>query len=116
VTVGIADTKTEVVQVAVLRAIILAEPMTWGAVSAILVATFGIMLLSVKGALTWRDVVLGLAERPALLGLAVGAGYAITALTIRGATQSLHSDSFVGAGALALVTMLGMQTFILVTY
>jgi drug/metabolite transporter (DMT)-like permease len=116
-TVGIAYTKTELVQIAVLSAIILSDPLSWGSTLAILIATFGIMLLSTKGAaLSWKEVVLGWTERPALLGLAVGAGYTITALAIRGATLSLHSASFLGAGALALVVMLGMQTVLLIAW
>ncbi|HEV8244414.1 MAG TPA: EamA family transporter [Polyangiaceae bacterium] len=115
-TVGIAYTKTELVQIAVLSAIVLSDPITWGSISAILVATAGIMLLSVKGALSWRELMLGWTQRPALLGLGVGAGYTITALAIRGATRSLHSDSFVGAGALALVVMLAMQSVLLLAW
>jgi drug/metabolite transporter (DMT)-like permease len=116
-TVGIAYTKTELVQIAVLSAIILSDPLSWGSSAAILIATFGIMLLSTKGAsLSWKEIVLGWTERPALLGLAVGAGYTITALAIRGATLSLHADSFLGAGALALVVMLAMQTLLLIAW
>src|ERR1700687_2173095 len=110
-TVGIAYTKTELVQIAVLSAIVLSDPLSWGSFAAILVATAGIMLLSVKGAtLSLKAVALSWTERPALLGLGVGAGYTITALAIRGATLSLHSPSFLGAGALALVVMVAWQT------
>jgi drug/metabolite transporter (DMT)-like permease len=116
-TVGIAYTKTELVQIAMLSAIILSEPLTYGSSAAIIIATFGIMLLSTKGAtLSWKEIALGWTERPALLGLAVGAGYAITALAIRGATQSLRSSSFLGDGALSLVTMLAMQTLLLLVW
>ncbi|MBI1211557.1 MAG: EamA family transporter [Alphaproteobacteria bacterium] len=116
-TVGIAYTKTELVQIALLSAIVLSDPLTWGSSAAILVATFGIMLLSTTSTrLSWKEIVLGWTERPALLGLAVGAGYTITALAIRGATLSLHSASFLGAGALALVTILAMQTLLLVAW
>ena len=111
-TVGIAYTKTELVQLAALSAIVLSEPVSWGSASAILIATSGILLLSTKS-LSWRDVVLSWAQRPALLGLGVGAGYALTALAIRGATLSLHSESFLGAGALALVVILAMQSLLL---
>ena len=38
-TVGIAYTKTELVQIAVLSAIILSDPLSWGATAAILIAT-----------------------------------------------------------------------------
>jgi drug/metabolite transporter (DMT)-like permease len=116
-TVGIAYTKTELVQIAVLSAIVLSDPLSWGSIAAILIATAGIMLLSVKGAtISLKAVALSWTERPALLGLAVGAGYTITALAIRGATLSLHSPSFLGAGALALVVMLAMQTLLLVAW
>lgn len=116
-TVGIAYTKTELVQIAVLSAIVLADPLSWGATVAILIATTGIMLLSTKGAtLSLKTVALSWTERPALLGLAVGAGYTITALAIRGATLSLQTPSFLGAGALALVVMLGMQTLLLIAW
>jgi len=116
-TVGIAYTKTELVQIAVLSAIVLADPLSWGSSIAILIATAGIMLLSAKGAtLSFKAVALSWTERPALLGLAVGAGYTVTALAIRGATLSLHSPSFLGAGALALVTLLVIQTLLLVAW
>ena len=116
-TVGIAYTKTELVQIAVLSAIVLADPLSWGSSIAILIATVGIMLLSAKvSTLSFKAVALSWTERPALLGLAVGAGYTVTALAIRGATLSLHSPSFLGAGALALVTLLVIQTLLLVAW
>ena len=116
-TVGIAYTKTELVQIAVLSAIVLSDPLSWGSIAAILIATAGIVMLSVKGAtLSLRTLALSWTERPALLGLAVGAGYTITALAIRGATLSLHSPSFLGSGALALVVILAMQTLLLIAW
>ncbi len=116
-TVGIAYTKTELAQIAVLSAIVLSDPLSWGSITAILIATAGIMMLSVKGTvLSLKAVALSWTERPALLGFAVGAGYTITALAIRGATLSLHSPSFLGAGALALVIMLAMQTLLLLAW
>ena len=116
-TVGIAYTKTEIVQIAVLSAIVLSDPISWGSAGAILIATFGIMLLSTKSAsLSWQGIAQSWTERPALLGLSVGAGYTLTALAIRGATLSLHSDSYLGAGALALVVILALQTMMLVAW
>jgi drug/metabolite transporter (DMT)-like permease len=116
-TVGIAYTKTELVQIAVLSAIVLTDPLSWGSATAILISTVGIMLLSIKGtSISWRDIALSWTERPALLGLGVGAGYTVTALAIRGATLSLHANSFLGAGALALVVILGMQTLLLLVW
>src|SRR5260221_3514404 len=47
-TVGIAYTKTELVQIAVLSAIVLSDPLSWESIAAILIATAGIMFLSVK--------------------------------------------------------------------
>ncbi len=64
--------------------------------------TFGIMLLSTKdGALSWREIALGWTERPALLGLAVGAGYTVTA---DGRHAAWLVTAHVASGSLILVT------------
>lgn len=106
--VGVAYSKTEVVQAAVFGLAFLGDPLTpWGA-AAILVATFGVMLMSLVGAEhPLRAILVGWFERPALLGILSGALFAVSATGFRAASLSLgHSNPFVAASyTLAFATM-----------
>lgn len=104
--------KTEPVQTAVFGLAILGDPLTVPVAAAILVATAGVVLLSLKpGA--------GIAAsgaRPALFGIAAGALFALAAIGFRGAILSLESGSFLIRATTTLAWGLGIQTTLLVVW
>lgn len=104
--VGIAFTKSETVLVAIFSAVFLAEPVTQPGLIAILVGMTGVLLLSVP--LTGRK--LALFNRASALGLAAGAGFAISAVGYRAATVSLDSGGTLLRAAVTLAAVTSFQT------
>jgi drug/metabolite transporter (DMT)-like permease len=91
---GVAYSKTEVIQVAIIGAVLLADPLSLAGLAAILVATAGVVLLSLpKGSRSLGAIAAGWTSRPALLGLASGTGFAISAAGFRGAALSLGIEA-----------------------
>ncbi len=114
---GIAFSKSEILQVALVGAIVLGDGVSALAGLAILVATVGLLLLSREaGAVTWRDAVAGLAGRPALLGLGTGGAFAIASVAFRAASLSLGDLSFVAAAAATLAVTTLIQTLLMTAY
>ena len=116
--VGTAYSKTETVQTALFGIVILGDPLSAAAAIAIGVSLAGVLAISVaKGALGLRALALGWTERTALIGIASGALFGISAVSYRAASLSLGGDGFlVQAGfTLACVTVaqtLGMGLYI----
>jgi drug/metabolite transporter (DMT)-like permease len=106
---GVAYSKTEVLQVAVFALLVLGEPITLPLAFAVVCGTAGVIFLSSsnqKLELKWQT-------RPVLLGLASGAGFAFAAIGYRGATLALPGTGFVLVAAVTLVVAQLMQTGIL---
>jgi drug/metabolite transporter (DMT)-like permease len=110
--VTIAYIKTEPVQVAVFGLVFLGDALTLPMALAILIATAGVVLVSVKFA---RKEATG-GMRPTLLGLAAGAMFALSAVGFRGAILALHHPSYVMAATFTLVIGLLMQSVALTLY
>lgn len=103
-----AYTKTEPVQAALVALIVLGEPLTAGLAAAVLIATLGVMVIS------WPKAgVEGWSWRPALLGIASGALFALAAVGFRGAVTSLGHPSFVMRATTTLVLGLTIQTMVM---
>jgi len=109
--VTIAYIKTEAVQAALFGLIFLGDPVTFGMVVAILVATAGVVAMSLKG----RGVAEG-GTRPVLLGLFSGAMFALSATGYRGAILSLDLPSFVLAATFTVTVGLVLQAALLTLY
>jgi len=110
---GVAYSKTEVLQVAVFGLLLLGDRVTAPAAAAIACGTLGVLLLSpADPARPLAALAAGLATRPALLGLASGAGFAFAAVGYRGAGLSLQG-SFLMRAALALAVAQLLQTALL---
>jgi drug/metabolite transporter (DMT)-like permease len=108
--VTIAYIKTEPVQVALFGLILLGDPVTWPMALAIVIATAGVVLMSVKpGAMTG-----GL--KPTLLGLGSGALFGLSAIGYRGAILSLNDPNFVMAATFTLAVGLLLQAAFLTLY
>ena len=109
--VTIAYIKTEAIQAAIFGLIFLGDPLTIGMVVAILVATAGVVTMSLKG----KGATEG-GYRPVALGLFSGAVFAISAVGYRGAILSLGLPSFLLAATLTLAIGLILQAGLLTLY
>jgi len=109
--VTIAYIKTEAIQAAIFGLIFLGDPLTVGMVVAILVATAGVVIMSLKG----KGAMEG-GYRPVALGLFSGAVFAISAVGYRGAILSLGLASFLLAATLTLAIGLILQAGLLTLY
>ncbi|MDT3684810.1 MAG: DMT family transporter [Pseudorhodoplanes sp.] len=109
--VSIAYIKTEPVQVALFGLVFLGDALSVGMVAAILIATTGVIVMSLKpgggAADSWR---------PTVLGLSSGAMFALSAIGYRGAILSLEWPDFVMAATFTLVVGLAMQAVLLSAY
>jgi drug/metabolite transporter (DMT)-like permease len=104
--VAIAYIKTEPVQVALFGLIFLGDHVTPVMAAAIVIATAGVVVMSLKGGAAG-------AAKPAALGLAAGGCFALSAIGYRGAILSLHHPNFVMAATLTLTIGLAVQTALL---
>ena len=101
--VTIAYIKTEPIQVAIFGLIFLGDAVTWPMMSAILVATAGVIVMSFKPG----GMVGGI--RPTVIGLVSGGLFALSAIGYRGAILNLGLPNFVMAATFTLVVGLVMQ-------
>jgi drug/metabolite transporter (DMT)-like permease len=109
--VTIAYIKTEAIQAALFGLIFLGDPVTPGMVVAIVVATAGVVAMSLKG----KGAMEG-GYRPVALGLFSGAMFALSAIGYRGAILSLGLPSFVLAATFTVTVGLVMQAGLLTLY
>jgi drug/metabolite transporter (DMT)-like permease len=110
--VTIAYIKTEPVQVALFGLVLLGDKVTPLMALAILVATAGVVVMSLKpGAAATPG-----GFRATLLGLASGAAFGLSAIGYRGAILSLHDQSYVMAATFTLAVGLALQSALLTTY
>jgi uncharacterized membrane protein len=114
--VAVAYSKTEIVQIGLYSIVLLAEPPTVAGMCAIALATVGVVLLSVKPVaergVGWQSWV----SPAAALGLASGAGFALSAVGYRAATLALDHPLPWVAGIFALVFAQALQTVLLGGY
>lgn len=115
--VGVAYTKTEVVQAAVFGLIFLGDHLTaWGSAS-ILISTLGVMLVSlVASGNPLRALLTGWMERSALLGIASGGFFAVSAVGFRAASLSLEYPNPIVAAAYTLAFATSIQSIVLGAY
>lgn len=112
--VGIAYTKTEVVQAAVFGLVFLGDHLTRWGVASIVVSTLGVMLVSlVASGNPVRALLTGWLERPALLGMTSGGLFAVSAVGFRAASLSLQHPNPIVAAAVTLAFATTIQTVVL---
>jgi drug/metabolite transporter (DMT)-like permease len=115
--VGTAYSKTETVQAAVFGIIILGDPLSPGAIFAILVSLTGVVAISVarqEGGIS--RLLPSLVSRTALIGLASGAFFGISAVSYRAASTSLGGEGFLMQAAFTLAVVTVMQTIAMAVY
>ena len=108
--VTIAYIKTEPIQVAIFGLIFLGDAVSLPLMTAIIVATAGVLIMSTKPG----GMVGGL--KPTLIGLFSGGLFALSAIGFRGAILDLHLRNFVMAATFTLVVGLFMQAVVLSLY
>ena len=111
--VATAYVKTEPVQIAVFGFVFLGESLGAAGTLAVLVATAGVLLMSVPAAGVARGAG-GL--RPALLGIASGAMFALSAVGFRGAILALGDADFQVRATTTLAASLTLQSAVLTTW
>jgi drug/metabolite transporter (DMT)-like permease len=111
--VTIAYIKTEAVQVAIFGLIFLGDPVTPAMMAAILIATAGVIVMSLKAVGIAGGVG---AARATLLGLFAGAMFALSAIGYRGAILGLGLSNFIMAATFTLTVGLVMQSVLLSLY
>lgn len=107
---GVAYSKTEILQVAVFGLAVLGDPFSLALVVAVTCGTAGVVLLSSPKD---RKIEIAWQARPALLGLASGTGFAFASVGYRGAALALPEANFLMAAAFALIVAQVMQTVLL---
>jgi drug/metabolite transporter (DMT)-like permease len=108
--VTIAYIKTEPVQVALFGLILLGDAVTPSLALAILVATAGVVVMSLKPGAAAGGM------RPTLSGLAAGAMFGLSAVGFRGAILSLALPSYLMAATFTLAIGLLLQSALLTAY
>jgi drug/metabolite transporter (DMT)-like permease len=111
---GVAYSKTELIQIAVFGLLVLGDPVSSATALAIACGTIGVLLLSpADKERPLRTLVTGWATPSALIGLACGTCFAFSVIGYRGAALSLEGTSFLLAAAMALVIAQIIQTALL---
>ncbi|HEY1797110.1 MAG TPA: DMT family transporter [Stellaceae bacterium] len=114
---GVAYTKTEIIQVAVFGLVLLGDRVSGIGILAIVVATAGVLLVSVPAdTRSLSALAKGWASRAALLGVGSGAAFGMAAVGYRGAALALTTPSIVLAAAYSLVWAQSFQTVLLGGY
>jgi len=114
---GVAYSKTEIIQVAVFGLIFLGDTLSAPTTAAVAVGTLGVLLLSpADPQRPLRALIAGWSTRPALFGLASGAGFALASVAFRGAALQLTGTPAALGAASTLVAALALQTLLLGGY
>jgi drug/metabolite transporter (DMT)-like permease len=103
--------KTEPLFVAALGLVFLHDPLTPGMVAAIVIATAGVVLISLRGRIAESG---GL--HSALYGLSAGGLFAVSSIGYRGAILSLHLPNYVMGATFTLAVGLVIQAAVLTLY
>ena len=113
-TVGTALSKTEVIQVILLEALLLHESVSVRGLVAILIAFIGVMVMTLgRNRLSPRTLFSGLAQKTTVIGLACGLALGLSSVFFRGAALSLEDSGIVMRSAFTLAVATAIQTLIL---
>lgn len=112
--VGTAYSRTEPAQAALFGLVFLGEKISAGVLAAIGVSVFGVMLISVAHTpLSWRALLAALVGRNALVGLASGALFGVTAVAYRAASLALGGPNFIMQAAITLAWVIVFQSLLM---
>jgi drug/metabolite transporter (DMT)-like permease len=112
--VGTAYSRTEPAQAAVFGLLFLGETVTPGAITAIGISVVGVMLISVAHTGSgWRSLLSSVVSRNALIGLASGTLFGLSAVAYRAASLALDGPNFMMQAAVTLAYVIVFQTVIM---
>jgi len=115
--VGTTFSKTETIQTALFGFLVLGDRLTLSALTAILISLAGVFAISSARAPKGITGLLGsLTERTALIGIASGACFGISAVSYRAASLSLGGDGFLMQAAFTLAAVTTFQTVLMAIY
>ncbi|MBC6416516.1 MAG: EamA family transporter [Rhodospirillales bacterium] len=115
--VGIAYTKTEVVQAALFGSIFLGDRVSAPGAVAILLGTLGVMLFSLQeNGRPWRAFLTGWFQQPAMLGMTSAGLFGVSAVSFRAASLSLEHPSVPMSAGYALFWSAVIQSAIIGAY
>ena len=113
-TVGTALSKTEVVQVILLEALLLQSDISGTGLIAIIVAFVGVVIMTVgKSGNTLARVFAGLGQKTTLVGLACGLALGLSSVLFRGAALALEDGGLMMRSAFTLAVATSTQSLIL---
>ncbi len=112
--VGTAYSRTEPAQAALFGLLFLGESVSAGVVAAIAISVFGVMLISVAHvAFTWKTLFTSVFGRNALIGLASGTAFGVSAVAYRAASLSLGGPNALMQAAVTLAVVILFQTVLM---
>jgi drug/metabolite transporter (DMT)-like permease len=115
--VGTTYSKTETVQAAIFGLVILGDQLSGAAMVAILVSLAGVIALSSsQSGVGLGRLLTAWTERTALIGLASGAAFGISAVSYRAASLSLGGEGVLIQAAFTLACVLCFQTLVMGGY
>lgn len=116
-TVGTAYSRTEPAQAALFGLLFLSETITLGTISAIAISVVGVMLISVaQTAVNWKSLITSVGSRTALIGLASGTLFGISAVAYRAASLALGGPNFMMQAAVTLAVVIILQTAVMMLW
>ena len=115
--VGTTFSKTETIQTAVFGLFILGDRLTFSALIAILISLAGVFAISSARTANGVFGLIGsLADRTAMIGMASGACFGLSAVSYRAASLSLGGDDFLMQAAFTLAAVTVFQTALMAVY
>ncbi len=115
--VGTTFSKTETIQTAVFGLVVLGETISLPATVAIMISLVGVMMISVsQSALTTRDLMRNWFDRSALIGIASGGMFGISAVAYRAASINLDGGDFIIRAGYTLAFVTIFQTIVMAIY
>lgn len=115
--VGTTYSKTETVQAALFGLVILGDTLTTGAVIGILISLAGVMAISMaRQESGFASLFTSITEKSALIGIASGAVFGISAVSYRAAALSLGGEGFLMQAAFTLACVTLVQTALMTVY
>jgi drug/metabolite transporter (DMT)-like permease len=115
--VGTAYSKTEPLQAAAFGFLLLGETVNLAAMIAIVTGVLGVLVISVaRTNLSRAALSAALGSRPALIGIASGAAFGVSAVAYRSASLSLGGPNFVMQAAVTLAFVTVFQSAVMIAW
>ena len=115
--VGTAYSRTEPAQAAIFGLLFLGERVTVGALAAIAISVFGVMLISVAHEeKNWRSLFRSIGSRNAMIGIASGTLFGVSAVAYRAASLALGGPNYVMQAAVTLAWVISFQTVLMIAW